>query len=157
MKRFKVICVTMVLSAALPAGRAQNMPGSLQGSWKVKRSFTDKSSGCFDAAQLNGLIGARLSIGVRQLTWTGIRSQDLAPRLQQISAIGFKAKFGLTPVDLGLPGNSVALLQVNPSPGIPINALIVRDASTILIDACNTWLEAERDGLMMDDPLRAAY
>ncbi len=134
--------ITFVLLAfALPA-LGQYVPAGLQGSWKVKRNLTEKSLGCFDPVHAKGLIGAEIRIGDHEIVWQGLHSKNLDPKVTEISAYNFQARYGLRPQDLGITGDRISLTMVNPSEGIPINAFASRSPTLLLIDACNIWLEA---------------
>ena len=132
---------------------AQYVPAGLQGTWKVKKNLSGKSVGCFDPMHTKMLVGAKLSLGEHELVWMGLHNINPSPKIEEISSYAFSAKYGLAPHDLGLPAtDKISVLQVNPSEGIPINAVIALGPSTILIDACNIWLEAQHDGPFADTP-----
>ena len=132
---------------------AQYVPAGLQGTWKVKKNLSGKSVGCFDPMHTKMLMGAKLSLNERELVWMGLHNTNPNPKIEEISSYAFSAKYGLNPHDLGLPATErISVLQVNPSEGIPINAVIALGPSTILIDACNIWLEAQHDGGFQETP-----
>ena len=147
---YPAMLIALCLTAA-PAF-AQYVPAGLQGNWKVKRNLTEKSLGCFDPAHAKALIGAELRIGDHEIVWQGLHSKDLDPKVTEISAYNFQARYGKTPQELGITGDKISITLVNPSEGIPINALTARGPALLLIDACNIWLEAVPVARISDVP-----
>lgn len=151
--RFAIGLAAALLFSSCGSAFAQYVPAGLQGTWKVKKNLSGKSVGCFDPTHTKMLMGAKLSLGEHELVWMGLHNVNPSPRIEEVSSYAFSAKYGLTPHDLGLPATAkISILQVNPSEGIPINAVIALGPSTILIDACNIWLEAQHDGGYQETP-----
>ena len=121
-----------------------NIPAAMRGTYVVTRNLSERSLGCFDYAHTLALIGLRVTVNERDLLWGHLRSEDIDPQIMALSSNAFEARYGKQPQDLGLPPGRVTLTDVHPSEGIPVNALVPIDAGTILIDACNIWLLAER-------------
>jgi hypothetical protein len=124
---------------------AERVPVGMRGEWVVTKQLSATSLGCFDPRNQESLLGLRLSLSDRALVWNGQTSRNLDPHLRRISGYEFQARYGQKPRDLGIDEDPVSLVQVVPSFGIPVNILLLRDPGTILIDACNIWLEASRD------------
>lgn len=151
--RYATALTTAALLSFTGSAFAQYVPAGLQGTWKVKKNLSGKSVGCFDPMHTKMLIGAKLSLGEHELVWMGLHNINPSPKIEEISSYAFSSKYGLAPHDLGLPAtDKISILQVNPSEGIPINAVIALGPSTILIDACNIWLEAQHDGGYQETP-----
>ncbi len=143
LRRINLFAV-MLLLGAMPA-LAQYIPKVMQDHWIVTKDLTEKSQGCYDVAHRKSLVGIKLAFNDHLLFWNGLTSTDLQPRELDLSLFTFEARFGLSPGELGIPTKTVAIVYVVPSVGIPVNAMVMRDANTILLDACNVWLEAARD------------
>jgi hypothetical protein len=124
----------------------ERVPAAMRGEWVVTKQLSANSMGCFDPRNLHGLLGLRFSLSDRALVWNGQASKNLDPHLRRISVYEFQARYGQKPKDLGIDEDPVSFVQVVPSFGIPVNILLLRDPETILINACNIWLEAARDG-----------
>ncbi len=151
--RVALVFTAVLTLSSCGSAFAQYVPAGLQGTWKVKKNLSGKSVGCFDPMHTKMLMGAKLSLGEHELVWMGLHNINPSPKIEEVSSYAFSAKYGLAPHDLGLPAtDKISILQVNPSEGIPINAVIALGPSTILIDACNIWLEAQHDGGYQETP-----
>jgi hypothetical protein len=142
-------CVLVVLASALCCGAqqvAEHVPAMMRGKWVVTKQLTGQSLGCFDPEHARGLVGLKFSFSESVLHWGGHASKDLDPHARRVSVYEFQARYGQKPGDLGIVQDPVPIVQVTPSYGIPVNILVLRDSGTMLIDACNIWLEARRDG-----------
>ncbi len=150
MKRFTALtlCATLAgiaQTAPPPLAAPQSVPIEMRGNWTVVKNLSERSLGCFDSAHTRDLIGLRVMLGERRLLWNGLPSFQLDPTVVEISTNAFQARYGKMPQDLGLPAGRVTMVDVHPSEGIPVNALVEIDPSKILVNACNIWLEADRD------------
>jgi hypothetical protein len=125
----------------------QSIPIEIRGNFTVTKNLSERSLGCFDSGHTRDLIGLKITLGERRILWNGLPSFGLDPSIIEISSNAFQARYGKMPQDLGLPGGRVTMVDVHPSEGIPVNAIVEIDGSKILIDACNLWLEAARDNV----------
>jgi hypothetical protein len=145
----KLLLLALFLSTGFSVtaqeGRVTTVPAEIRGDWTVTKNLSERSLGCFDPADTKTLIGLKVSIGARQLLWSRIASTALNPEVSVISSYTFLFRYGKLPEELGLSPSPVTIVDVHPSEGIPVNALIRIDRSTILINACNIWLQASRD------------
>lgn len=127
------------------AAHGQVVPAAMQGKWIVIRDLTEKSQGCYDPIRKKALVGLKLTLTGNHLVWNGIDSKELQPRELDLSIYDFQGRYTLWPHDLGITAVPVHIVYVVPSVGIPVNAFVLRGPETLLIDACNVWLEADRD------------
>ena len=121
------------------------VPPGIRGSWTVIANLSEHTLGCFDPPDAEALVGMRVHIGSRELRWRRFISENLEPHAIELSTYAFLYRYGKMPQELGLPPGPVTIVDVHPSQGIPVNALVQLDRSTILIDACNIWLKATRE------------
>ena len=87
----------------------------------------------------------RVVIGTHEMHWRRFTDTNLDPHATVLSSYAFLYRYGKLPEELGLSPAPLTIIDVHPSEGIPVNALIFVDRSTILIDACNIWLRATRN------------
>ena len=132
-----------MLIATLSSLHAQSMPPLMRGKWVVEKNLSERYLGCYDPANAANLTGTEITIGDHELLWKGRPTSNLSPQTIQISVNAFQLRYNKTPQDLGLPDAPVTITDVHPSEGIPLNAFVLRDGS-LLINACNIWLEAVR-------------
>jgi hypothetical protein len=125
--------------------KPESVPPGIRGTWTVVANLSEHTLGCFDAPDAEALVGMRVLIGPAQLHWRRFNSDHLDPQVNVLSSYAFLYRYGKLPEELGLSPSPVTIVDVHPSQGIPVNALVQVDRSTILIDACNIWLKATRE------------
>ncbi len=145
MKYLLLSALAWTMAGSAVADAPASIPTPMRGHWTVVKNLSERELGCFDSLHTRQLIGLQVSLGERQLRWDGLASMQLGPNVLELSSNAFQARYGKTPQELGLAPGSVVIVDVHPSEGIPVNALVAIDKSTILIDACNIWLRAVRD------------
>ena len=125
--------------------RPESIPPGIRGTWTVVANLSEHTLGCFDPPDAEALVGMRVLIGPGQLHWRRFNSDHLDPQVKVLSSYAFLYRYGKLPEELGLSPSLVTIVDVHPSQGIPVNALVQVNRSTILIDACNIWLKATRE------------
>ena len=138
------LLLCMALCVAAQDRRPESVPPGIRGTWTVIANLSEHTLGCFDPPDAEALVGTRVLIGARDLRWRRFADTNLDPESKVLSSYAFLYRYGKLPEELGLSPAPLTIIDVHPAEGIPVNALVFVDRSTILIDACNIWLKATR-------------
>jgi hypothetical protein len=124
---------------------AEHLPLAMRGPWVITQQLTEKSLGCFDPEHAQRLVGLKFSLSESGVVWNGSPRKELEPHTRRVSRYEFEARYGQKAKELGIDTDPVPIVQVVPSYGVPVNLLVMGKAGVLLIDACNIWLEAQRE------------
>ena len=146
------LLLSAVVSIAAQERRPESVPVGIRGTWTVTANMSEHTLGCFDPPDAEALVGTHVVIKARELRWRRFTDTDLDPESKVLSSYAFLYRYGKLPEELGLSPAPVTIIDVHPAEGIPVNALVFVDRSTILIDACNIWLKAVRQQATGPEP-----
>ena len=139
--------------------RAEQLPASLRGMWRIARVLPTTNSGCWTRAEGESLVGSTLTYAQTWMRWRGgvVRLDDIYTR--NVSAAEFRKENGglkraasfaqlgvsaaaLTEVDM--QHEDAAVLPA--STEIPGDSVLMVAPDRIVVSACGVYYEATRVG-----------
>ena len=151
------VCVA-VLGCTVSVARAEQLPGSLRGTWRITRILPTTNSGCWTREQAQSLVGTTLTYGQSSMRWRGgvVPVEDIYTRV--VSAEDFsKENAGAKPASFAQLGVRAAeLVEVDmqhedaavlpASTEVPGDSVLMVAPARIVVSACGVYYEATRSG-----------
>ena len=154
-------CVTALLVATFlvpfMAAKAEQLPATLRGSWRIERILPTTNSGCWTREQAKSLVGSTLTYSQNEMRWRGgaVRLDDIytrelsgekfrrenagAEKPANFEQLGIRAD-AVTEVDMQHPDAAV----LPASTEIPGDSVLVVAPDRIVVSACGVYFEAAR-------------
>lgn len=149
----------LVASFLVPfrATKAEELPATLRGSWRIARILPTTNSGCWTHEQAKSLVGSTLSYSQNEMRWrsgtvrlNGIYTRELsgeqfrhensgAERPASFEQLGIRAD-AVTEVDMQHPDAAV----LPASTEIPGDSVLMVAPDRIVVSACGVYFEATR-------------
>ncbi len=148
-----------VSGSMISIARAEQLPGSLRGTWRITRILPTTNSSCWTREQAQSLVGTTLTYSQNEMRWRGgvVPLQDVFTR--ELGAAEFRdenkgseqpatfAQLGvraaaLTEVDM--QHEDAAVLPA--STEVPGDSVLMVAPDRIVVSACGVYYEAARAG-----------
>lgn len=146
-------------AGAFQWARAEQLPESLRGAWRITRILPTTNSGCWTRKEAQSLVGSRLTYAQDEMRWRGglVRLEDIDTRL--VSAAEFRkenegpkqpasfAQLGVRAAELNevdMQHEDAAVLPA--STEIPGDSVLMVAPDRIVVSACGVYYEARRVG-----------
>ena len=136
------------------------IPDQLVGRWVVKRMLPTTTISCWSQKDADGFIGTELQYSHSLFRWKDVVVKNPRVEISVLSAAEFHTRFSGgsasgSQVDfkqLGISEDHVMMIDFLHSPAnitggtieIPGDRVFLRDASTIIVTACNLYFEAKK-------------
>ncbi|HZQ43935.1 MAG TPA: hypothetical protein VFA99_11820 [Acidobacteriaceae bacterium] len=145
-----------LFSSTASTARAEQLPASLRGTWRITRILPTTNSGCWTREQAQSLVGTTLTYSQNQMRWRGgvVPLEDIYTRV--VSAEDFsKENAGAEPASFAQLGVRAAeLTEVDmqhedaavlpASTEIPGDSVLMVAPDQIVVSACGVYYEATR-------------
>jgi hypothetical protein len=156
----RVLYCIVLASAFVPTGLAQAVPKELWGKWRVARVVPTSSIACWDEVEAKAIVGTEIEYSADSFRWKNVVTPHPAAQVVRINAqqfhdensgaganssqvtfemLGIKA-LQATQVKIAHPDANVTRGTIE----IPGDAVLIKDARTIIVSACNVYFQARR-------------
>lgn len=147
-----------VFASMISVARAEQLPASLRGTWRIARILPTTNSSCWTREQARSLVGTTLTYSQNAMRWRGgvVPLEDIYTR--QVAAEEFrKENAGVQPASFAQLGVRAAdLVEVDmqhedaavlpASTEVPGDAVLMVAPDRIVVSACGVYYEATRLG-----------
>ncbi|HEV2577899.1 MAG TPA: hypothetical protein VGU25_11885 [Acidobacteriaceae bacterium] len=143
-----------VSSCTVSTARAEQLPASLRGTWRITRILPTTNSGCWTREQAQSLVGTTLTYGQSSMRWRGglvplediytrvvsaedFSKENAAPQPASFAQLGVRAA---ELVEVDMQHEDAAVLPA--STEIPGDSVLMVAPGRIVVSACGVYYEA---------------
>ena len=134
------------------AARAQSMPASVAGSWKIVKILPTRNTQCWDAEQARSLVGSTLRYAPGKLTWKGGDYAIAEAFTRTLSLRKFQDEYRVDLADLGIRAASVQEIDLQHEDAditgatteVPGDTVLLAGPARIVVSACGVFYSATR-------------
>jgi len=160
--RFKIVlCQFAFFSIALPASlagvfqaRAQAMPSSVAGTWKIVKMLPTHNPTCWDESRAKTLVGSTLRYRQGTMTWQGGEVAVPEALSRTLSRRKFQDEYKVDLPELGIHAPTVTEIDLQHEDAditgatteVPGDTIVLAAPGRIVVSACGVFYEATRTG-----------
>ncbi len=150
----KTASLAFLLACSAIAARAQAMPASVTGSWKIVKILPTKNPQCWDAERAKSLLGTTLRYTPGKLTWHGGDYAIAEALTRTLSLRKFQDEYKIDLAELGVRAPSVQEIDLQHEDAditgatteVPGDTILLAGSGRIVISACGVFYSAVRAG-----------
>jgi hypothetical protein len=159
----KVLCRLAFACVLVTAGAAQTIPEQLWGTWRIARVVRTSAIACWGEKEAKGIVGTELEYSADSFRWKNIVTPHPAAKVVLVDAQRFhdeNSGLGATGSQvtfdmLGIKATKAVQIKIahpdasvtGATTEIPGDAVLIKDARTIIVSACNIYFQARRVSL----------
>jgi len=150
--RFVVGFTAVALSAGL--ARAQAMPASITGSWRITKILPTHNPACWDEDRATNLVGSTLNYRQGVMIWRGgeVSVPEVLSRI--LSRRKFQGEYKVDLAELGIRAETVTEIDLQHEDAditgatteVPGDTVVLAGPGRIVVSACGVFYEAVRFG-----------
>jgi hypothetical protein len=142
----------LALATVCATSRAQAIPASVSGSWRIVRILPTHNVQCWDEERARTLLGSTLLYKAHALVWQGGTAEITETLTRTISKRKFQDEYSVDLEELGIHAASITELDLQHEDAdvtgatteIPGDTIVLAGPARIVVSACGVFYSAVR-------------
>ena len=147
-----LVQLALALATLCASSRAQAIPASVAGRWRIVKIIPTKNVQCWDEARAKMLVGSTLFYRAHAMVWQGGTESITEALTRTISRRDFQGEYTVSFDELGIHAESITEIDLQHedadvtggSTEVPGDTIVLTGPGRIVVSACGVFYSAVR-------------